>query len=96
MREAQSLWDEVANNPSVKSVVFTSAKEGCFIAGADIFDISSVEDKSELVPVIEEALMFFLRMKEKGVPMVAAIHGPALGGGLEWGELCLFLCDAFV
>ena len=40
--------------------------------------------------------MFFLRMKEKGVPMVAAIHGPALGGGLEWGELCLFLCDAFV
>lgn len=86
MREAQSLWNEVAANPSVKSVVFTSAKDSCFIAGADIFDISSVQDKSTLVPVIEEALNFFLKMRERGVPMVAAIHGPALGGGLEWGE----------
>jgi hypothetical protein len=86
MREAQALWNEVAANPSVKSVVFTSAKDSCFIAGADIFDISSVEDKAALVPVIEEALNFFLKMKERGVPMVAAIHGPALGGGLEWGE----------
>jgi enoyl-CoA hydratase/carnithine racemase len=86
MREAQSLWNEVATNPSVKSVVFTSAKDSCFIAGADIFDISSIEDKSALVPVIEEALNFFLKMRERGVPMVAAIHGPALGGGLEWGE----------
>eukprot|EP00956_Cyclotella_meneghiniana_P030409 scaffold76383_cov23-Cyclotella_meneghiniana.AAC.1 len=85
MREATSLWnDEISNNSNIKSIVFTSAKDACFIAGADIFDISSVEDKKTLVPVIEEALMFFLKMKEKGVPMVAAIHGPALGGGLEW------------
>ncbi|KAL7519432.1 hypothetical protein ACHAWX_004192 [Stephanocyclus meneghinianus] len=88
MREAQSLWNEVAANPSVKSVVFTSAKDSCFIAGADIFDISSVQDKSTLVPVIEEALNFFLKMRERGVPMVAAIHGPALGGGLEWALWC--------
>eukprot|EP00956_Cyclotella_meneghiniana_P019258 scaffold32876_cov46-Cyclotella_meneghiniana.AAC.5 len=91
MREATSLWnDEISNNSNIKSIVFTSAKDACFIAGADIFDISSVEDKKALVPVIEEALMFFLKMKEKGVPMVAAIHGPALGGGLEWGESYFF------
>ena len=92
MREAQTLWDSIASDSSVKSVVFTSAKDGCFIAGADIFDISSVEDKSELVPIIEEALLFFLKMKEKKVPMVAAINGPALGGGLEWGEFKLIFC----
>ncbi|KAL3797061.1 hypothetical protein ACHAW5_007562 [Stephanodiscus triporus] len=89
MREAQSMWEtEVHANPAVRSVVFTSAKESGFIAGADIFDISSVEDKSTLVPVIEEALQFFLRMKSKNVPMVAAINGPALGGGLEWALWC--------
>jgi enoyl-CoA hydratase/long-chain 3-hydroxyacyl-CoA dehydrogenase len=89
MREAQSMWEsDVHGNDSVKSIVFTSAKETGFIAGADIFDISQVEDKAQLVPVIEEALNFFLKMKSKGVPMVAAIHGPALGGGLEWALWC--------
>lgn len=89
MREAEKMWmDEVHGNAEVTSVVFTSAKEGCFIAGADIFDIQSVEDKATLVPVIEEALAFFLKMKSKGVPLVAAIHGPALGGGLEWALWC--------
>lgn len=89
MREAKSMWEaEVHSNDAVRSVVFASAKESGFIAGADIFDISSVDDKSTLVPVIEEALGFFLHMKSKGVPMVAAIHGPALGGGLEWALWC--------
>mmetsp|Transcript_33342 Transcript_33342/g.79735 ORF Transcript_33342/g.79735 Transcript_33342/m.79735 type:complete len:827 (+) Transcript_33342:159-2639(+) len=89
MHEAKAMWDaEVHANADVKSVVFTSAKESGFVAGADIFDISSVEDKSTLVPVIEEALDFFLHMKSKGAPMVAAIHGPALGGGLEWALWC--------
>ena len=83
------MWEsDVHGNDSVKSIVFTSAKETGFIAGADIFDISQVEDKAQLVPVIEEALNFFLKMKSKGVPMVAAIHGPALGGGLEWALWC--------
>ncbi|KAL9179445.1 hypothetical protein ACHAXT_008735 [Thalassiosira profunda] len=89
MHEAKALWEaEVHANADVKSVVFASAKASGFIAGADIFDISSVQDKATLVPVIEEALQFFLRMKSKGVPMVAAIHGPALGGGLEWALWC--------
>jgi len=89
MREAQTMWEaDIASNNDIKSIVFTSAKESGFIAGADIFDISSVKDKSTLVPVIEEALKFFLHMKSKKVPMVAAIHGPALGGGLEWALWC--------
>eukprot|EP00985_Skeletonema_marinoi_P012369 scaffold5950_cov80-Skeletonema_marinoi.AAC.1 len=83
------MWEaDIQSNSDITSIVFTSAKESGFIAGADIFDISSVQDKSELVPVIEEALNFFLHMKAKDVPMVAAIHGPALGGGLEWALWC--------
>ena len=69
MHEAKAMWEnEVHTNNNIKSVVFTSAKESGFIAGADIFDISSIEDKSTLVPIIEEALQFFLHMKAKDVP----------------------------
>uniref|UniRef100_A0A7S3L3T2 enoyl-CoA hydratase n=1 Tax=Amphora coffeiformis TaxID=265554 RepID=A0A7S3L3T2_9STRA len=87
--EAEKLWaNEIESNDTVKSVVFSSAKPGMFIAGADIFDIQNIQDKSELVPIIAGGLAFFQKMREKGVPLVAAIDGPALGGGLEWALWC--------
>lgn len=84
-REARELWaNEIANNNSVKAVVFSSGKPGMFIAGADIFDVQALENKQDLVGVIEEGMDFFQSMKKKKVPLVCAIDGPALGGGLEW------------
>ena len=44
--EAKKLWQfEIESNTNVKAVVFTSAKPGMFIAGADIFDIQRITDK---------------------------------------------------
>ena len=87
--EAKKLWAaEIENNSSVKAVVFASAKPGMFIAGADIFDIQQIEDKQQLLPLIADGLQFFQHMRAKGVPLVAAIDGPALGGGLEWALWC--------
>jgi len=95
--EAEKLWQtEIQSRiQSVRAVVFISAKKDCFVAGADIFDIQSLEDKKQLIPLIESATHFFqhaLKGKQKGasssIPLVCAIDGPALGAGLEWALWC--------
>jgi hypothetical protein len=88
--EAEKLWKTEIDDQKdkIKAVVFSSGKPGMFIAGADIFDIKGIEDKRELVPLIEDGLRFFQHMKNSGIPLVCAIDGPALGGGLEWVLWC--------
>jgi enoyl-CoA hydratase/long-chain 3-hydroxyacyl-CoA dehydrogenase len=87
--EAQVLWkQEIENNKDVKAVVFSSAKPNMFVAGADIFDLKNVENKQDLIQICKDGVDFFQHMSDKGVPLVCAIDGPALGGGLEWALWC--------
>ena len=87
--EAKVLWkEEIESNPSVKAVVFSSAKPNMFVAGADIFDLKNTENKEDLIKICEDGVNFFSHMKDKKVPLVCAIDGPALGGGLEWALWC--------
>lgn len=50
--------------------------------------ISRFEDKNKLKDLCMAGHDFFDRLKKKGIPLVAAIHGACLGGGLEWALKC--------
>jgi 3-hydroxyacyl-CoA dehydrogenase / enoyl-CoA hydratase / 3-hydroxybutyryl-CoA epimerase len=73
-----------AEKESVKGVVLTSAKK-TFFAGGDLNDLKAVtrEQSAEFAEGIRVVKAQLRRLETLGVPVVAAINGAALGGGLE-------------
>jgi len=76
-----------ADKDAVKGVVITSGKD-MFFAGADLKDLRRArkEDADQLAEMIRTIKALLRRLETLGKPVVAAINGPALGGGLE---ICL-------
>lgn len=73
---------------SLKAIVLTSGKADGFIAGADIHMLRAVE-RAEQASELSRAGHGVLRaLTELRVPVVAAIHGACLGGGLEVALAC--------
>ncbi|HUA12767.1 MAG TPA: 3-hydroxyacyl-CoA dehydrogenase NAD-binding domain-containing protein [Solirubrobacteraceae bacterium] len=73
-----------AEKENISGVVITSAKK-TFFAGGDLHDLRAVtrEQSAEFAAGIREVKAQLRRLETLGVPVVAAINGAALGGGLE-------------
>lgn len=74
-------------DPDVKGIVLTGTGKN-FIAGADLTQVYKVTEREALLPKVE-AMSAFLNQIEMGPkPVIAAINGNALGGGLELAMAC--------
>ncbi len=78
---------EVFADESVKAVVLTGTGKN-FIAGADITQLQKVKTKDDIFPVALAAARFLNSIETGPKPVVAAINGNCLGGGLETAMAC--------
>jgi 3-hydroxyacyl-CoA dehydrogenase/enoyl-CoA hydratase/3-hydroxybutyryl-CoA epimerase len=86
--EFDHAFEELKNDDSVKAIVFASKKPDSFIVGADVRMLERVKTATEATDISRRAQDAMNTIEDFGKPVVAAIHGPCLGGGLEVALAC--------
>jgi len=81
--ELHQAFDAENKDHSTKVIIITGSGEKAFVAGADISEFAhfSVEDGRKLAAKGQELLFDFV--ENLSTPVIAAVNGFALGGGLE-------------
>ena len=90
MRDMEVMYNECQSRSDIEAVVLISGKIGCFIAGADINMIEACKTAEEAQALSKGCQDFLERVEQSSKPVVAAIMGPCLGGGLETAMACHF------
>ena len=91
LRELDQVVRSVAEDDSVRGVILTGSGPKAFVAGADIGELLALKTREqEARKVSADGQDLLLRLERLGRPVIAAINGFALGGGLELALACTF------
>lgn len=90
LKELYALIKSSRNDPSLKAFVLTSSKQSGFVAGADINEFSSFVSESAGCAYVGLGQQVTNQIGLLQIPTIAAMHGHALGGGLELALACKY------
>jgi enoyl-CoA hydratase len=90
LRELECALYELNLDVAVKAVVLTGAGEKAFVAGADIKEMTAMTSyEGHQFGLLGQRVMMLIEKMTK--PVIAAVNGYALGGGLELALACDFI-----
>lgn len=86
--QVRAILKQIRENKALRGVVFISAKPDNFIAGADINMIGHCRSAQEAETLARQGQQIMSEINALPIPVIAAIHGACLGGGLEMALAC--------
>ncbi|MBT1446323.1 fatty acid oxidation complex subunit alpha FadJ [Shewanella sp. JM162201] len=86
--EITAILQEIKADSSIKGLVLVSGKPDSFVAGADISMLDACKTAEDARLLSRQGHHVFAELEGLNIPVVAAIHGVCLGGGLELALAC--------
>jgi 3-hydroxyacyl-CoA dehydrogenase/enoyl-CoA hydratase/3-hydroxybutyryl-CoA epimerase len=90
IREFGEVFAFLEGNSDVRAAVLISGKPDNYIAGADIEQFLELKSAKEAEALSRSGQELLMRLEKLRVPVVAAINGACLGGGLESALACSY------
>ena len=90
IQELHETLQLVDKNAEIKVLILTGSGEKAFVAGADISEFAHFSDKEGAMLAAKGQEILFDFIENMKTPVIAAINGFALGGGLELAMACHF------
>jgi enoyl-CoA hydratase len=85
--ELGEAFTSIAADPAIRAVLLTGAGEKAFVAGADIAELAQLSAYDARTVALRGQAVF-RQIETCGKPVVAAVNGFALGGGMELAMAC--------
>lgn len=90
IEELHDAFKEAHSDSDIRVIILTGSGEKAFVAGADISEFADfdIEEGADLAKNGQEILFNFI--ENLSTPVIAAVNGFTLGGGLELAMACHF------